>query len=652
MKKYALIAAALIWPAALVGQVTFRQFHDGNNQLFRVLDSNGTLIEYVYDLNGNPTAVNRSTIAPSALAILNILPQRGLPGQQMIIYGQNFSPTAAGDQVKINGVTATVLQASATQLIVTIPNGVTTGPVSVTVNGTTVTSGNLNFTVIGLPTITSITPSFGSIGQILTGVVIQGTNLDGATFDSGGAGAVSNVNLVSSTQATVTLMLGQTVGPYVFTANGNSGISSPVPTPGNTFTVFFPPGVNESFLRFSVFNTAYPPGLDPVVPAGSNEFSQRVSVFNTAYPPGLDPVVPTGSNEFTQPFSVFNTFFPAGINPYVPSGSNEAFQLFSTKNLGPGPIHSPALTLFGTSLSADALRIGNATAASPPTIGPDDTLYAGQTVRIQISLPLGIAARGGLEVNGAPLVAEAMTPIDTLFTVPAGVDSLTFQAVVRDFATLPATRAIRVVADAGRALSGQLLDDAGTPVANTAVRVHANGLRAHYYRFNGPLTEIPDLSGLTAARSAPVTAINMTNPNGVFGEDPLGIGLGRYAAARYRGRIRAERDGEYLFHLQTQSLARLRIDGQRLVEGASGSASISLSAGWHEIELTYVSSGGPQSLQLGWTRPGGTPAIVAPEFLQFEGGRDLTTTTDGEGRYSFASVPTILEGIEVKAVRN
>ena len=114
--------------------------------MYRVLDSTGTLLQYTYDANGNLTQIGRSTVAPNALSILSLAPFNGAPGQTITIYGQNFSSTITGNTVMINGVAATVNSASSTALTVTVPAGATNGPVSVTVNGFTVTSGTLNST--------------------------------------------------------------------------------------------------------------------------------------------------------------------------------------------------------------------------------------------------------------------------------------------------------------------------------------------------------------------------------------------------------------------------------------------------------------------------------------------------------------------------
>jgi protocatechuate 3,4-dioxygenase beta subunit len=70
----------------------------------------------------------------------------GSAGSSIVITGTGFSTTAASNTVTINGVVATVVSATVTQLVVTVPSGATSGVVAVTVNGVTVTSAT-SFTV-------------------------------------------------------------------------------------------------------------------------------------------------------------------------------------------------------------------------------------------------------------------------------------------------------------------------------------------------------------------------------------------------------------------------------------------------------------------------------------------------------------------------
>ncbi|MEM6842721.1 MAG: IPT/TIG domain-containing protein [Bacteroidota bacterium] len=78
--------------------------------------------------------------------ISSIDPSSGVVGDEVTITGTNFGSTASENAVTFNGVTASVVTASATQLVVEVPENATTGPVVVTVGDQTVRGPD--FTVI------------------------------------------------------------------------------------------------------------------------------------------------------------------------------------------------------------------------------------------------------------------------------------------------------------------------------------------------------------------------------------------------------------------------------------------------------------------------------------------------------------------------
>lgn len=93
--------------------------------------------------SANDFIINTSTTP--TIASLN--PSSGAVGTSVTINGTNFSTTAANNLVKFNGVTATVTGTpTATSLVATVPSGLVSGKVSVTVNGETATSAS-NFLV-------------------------------------------------------------------------------------------------------------------------------------------------------------------------------------------------------------------------------------------------------------------------------------------------------------------------------------------------------------------------------------------------------------------------------------------------------------------------------------------------------------------------
>ncbi len=89
-----------------------------------------------------------TTPPPSpALPVINSFsPATGTAGTTVTISGKNFSPTVANDIVSFNGASAIVTSATSAQIIVSVPNGATTGKITVKVSSNTAASAD-NFTV-------------------------------------------------------------------------------------------------------------------------------------------------------------------------------------------------------------------------------------------------------------------------------------------------------------------------------------------------------------------------------------------------------------------------------------------------------------------------------------------------------------------------
>jgi len=80
-------------------------------------------------------------------AIVSFAPTAGGAGTQVVVSGLNFATTAGGNTVRFNGVDATVLSASSTNLVAAVPVSATTGPLQITTAGGTGTS-SASFTVL------------------------------------------------------------------------------------------------------------------------------------------------------------------------------------------------------------------------------------------------------------------------------------------------------------------------------------------------------------------------------------------------------------------------------------------------------------------------------------------------------------------------
>jgi|JI10StandDraft_1071094.scaffolds.fasta_scaffold00360_15 hypothetical protein len=146
-----------------------------------------------------------------------------LPGTLVTITGSNFSTTAIDNQIKFNGTAATTASAATTQLTVAVPQGATTGKITVTVNGLTATS-NTDFIVLPSPTITNFVPPGALPGAFL---VITGTNFKTITNENVVKinGTSATVTASTSTQLTVTIPAGASTGKVTVELNGATATS-------------------------------------------------------------------------------------------------------------------------------------------------------------------------------------------------------------------------------------------------------------------------------------------------------------------------------------------------------------------------------------------------------------------------------------------
>jgi len=219
--------------------------YDANGRVVAVTASNGTSVQYSYNTLGHTSQIS-APLSPGQLAIFAFVPTHGEAGTQVTIQGQGFDSNAANDTVSFNGTVATVLSASATQLVTTVPDGATTGPISVTVGGQTAASAT-PFVVddTGIPpTITQVSPVVASVGTAMT---VTGSHLDpiaGYTTVQMGGRDVLSLSQLSDTQLQYTVPSDVTTGYVtVETPYGLATSSTPV--------VVLPNGISASSVASS-----------------------------------------------------------------------------------------------------------------------------------------------------------------------------------------------------------------------------------------------------------------------------------------------------------------------------------------------------------------------------------------------------------------
>jgi YD repeat-containing protein len=379
----ALLLLTLARPSSLVAQsnITFQYFYDDLGQLIKVVDSTGVFIDYVYDAVGNIVQIKRG-VAPTvgALAIFNFAPQQGSIGDTVTIYGQGFSATLGANTVQFNGTPATAVSATISTLVVIVPAGAMTGPVSVTVGTTTATS-SINFTVVPVPVITSMSRK-SALFKAVVPLQIKGFNLTGATFSFAPAAvppaiSVSDIFIApSGTLASMTLMVGSTAGTFVLVGTNAFGSSSLAVSANSRFTVVDPnstadstgtgiPDVIKAAFGADPLDPNSVPDILPVPEADSPTFSflngtspaptgaalieadsLTVSLLN-----GTAPPIPANSN-LTEADSLTVSLLN-GTAPPVPPEVFEADSLtFSLSNNVPQASNrGPAVQTFGAGVA-------------------------------------------------------------------------------------------------------------------------------------------------------------------------------------------------------------------------------------------------------------------------------------------------------------
>lgn len=170
--------------------------------------------------------------------------------------------------------------------------------------------------------------------------------------------------------------------------------------------------------------------------------------------------------------------------------------------------------------------------------------------------------------------------------------------------------------------SFQTLVDDASYICSECNLTHELNLNVEYYSTGLPdnLSSVPQFSGFTPDHSLlenniyfPVTSTNWTTTKGT--NLP---GFVDNFAVRFVGKIQAPVEGVYTFELQSNDGSLLFIDSEEVInhdglhEFTTDSGSITLTEGFHDIELQYFSGTGEAGLDLRWITPGNSSAVTIP----------------------------------------
>jgi YD repeat-containing protein len=206
--------------------------YDNLGRLTAVVDPSSDTGIYVYDAVGNLLSIERQS--SSVVSIIEFTPKSAPIGTSVTIHGTGFSTTPSENRVIFNGVPATVISATATQIVATVPSGAASGPIAIT-TPTGSTTSTSPFTVTAAPQVPAIAAVSPTIGVPGTAVTLTGTHFDTALANNK---AMFNRVLATLRSATITTI--ETEVPPG-TGSGRIAVSTPLGKSISSEDFFVPP---------------------------------------------------------------------------------------------------------------------------------------------------------------------------------------------------------------------------------------------------------------------------------------------------------------------------------------------------------------------------------------------------------------------------
>jgi len=223
----------------------------------------------------------------------------------------------------------------------------------------------------------------------------------------------------------------------------------------------------------------------------------------------------------------------------------------------------------------------------PPRFLSDQTTFAGPSFLVELAVRPGPTIRYTLDgsepgpesaLYDKPIEIVRETTVKARAFWPDGVSSSVESRTFKRAEPLPAVTA----EPAGRGLAWEL--------------------------FEGDFDKLPDFAALAPSRTGASAR-----------PDAAAAKARQRFALRFRGFVRAPRNGVYVFYLASDDGSRMAVDGRPLIDndGNHGlsveKGEISLAAGWHALEIVYFQRDGDMGLDLSWTGPG-VPKAPVPAY--------------------------------------
>lgn len=357
-----------------------------------------------------------------APTVTSFTPSSGPAGSTVSISGTNFQFVT---NVRFNGLDAVYTVNSSTLITAIVPNGATTGAISV-VNGSGTGTSGTNYTVVQLPTITGFTPTSGGVGTV---VAITGTNFTGATVVRFNTTNASTYTVVNAGLINATVPSGATTGIITVITPAGTDFTT------NNFTVIGDLTVSTTQTISGTYNNVTVTGtgnatLGGVLIALGTVTIQTGGQINF----GIDSI--NGPASFVSQ-NRSKLFVGAASGITSTGGFVGNIQLGGLRNINSGTIityngNIPQVTGNGLPVSTDSLIISNAngvTLSQSTTINNSLALGNGNLILGNTNLTVngnitGASSSGYIVTNNTPSLTGSLTRAvannSTAITFPVG----------------------------------------------------------------------------------------------------------------------------------------------------------------------------------------------------------------------------------------
>jgi large repetitive protein len=387
-----------------------------NRSGFRNLPALFLGILSLWSLTPGLSAVVGQALPPPSISSFS--PSSGPVGTIVILHGENLSGTLF---VKFNGVPAT-FTFFGSQITTSVPEGATTGPITVsTLDGTATSFNDFVVFLTAPPVITSFSPASGPAG---TSVTINGQSLAGATE--------VKFNGITAT--------------FTTDLSGANLIATVPPSAGTgPITVRTPTGFASSANTFT--STETPPPLITGFTPSNGPVGTRVTITGTNFT-GTTAVKFNGQNaEFTVGFfgATIAVFVPAGAttglisleSPEGPAVSATVFTVTAAPSAtltGFSPNYGQAgqlVTISGTHLEGATSVLFNGITA-PFNVFGSSTIFATLPAGVSTG-PITVFTPGGFVTSSNSFfVGLAITMTASADNIPAGENFIYTITVLND----------------------------------------------------------------------------------------------------------------------------------------------------------------------------------------------------------------------------